>query len=1222
MKKSRFLFSIILGLLSITSYAQRGIDGPKTITAANTIVNEYTALSADALAGSTSISVAANTLNANNRFGAGNVLAQGDLVFIVQMQGASLNTGWNAWNGWISNYANAGLYEFAEVLSVSGSNTINLVCGLSHGYTATGKTQVVRVPRYTTLTVNVGAELTCDTWNGTIGGVLVVENIGALVNNGTINATGKGSRGGVFSATCGTIWGISDFASTNAAYGGQKGEGIAGFGSIDGQYCMACAANGGGGGNAHNAGGGGGSNVSSNFAYNGCGFPDTTTSTTYAQAWDLETAPPLGFIGSSFRKNASYGGGRGGYTFSSNDADALTVGPNNAAWSGDLRKNVGGFGGFPLNANQASLPRLFLGGGGGGGSQNDNYGGSGGNGGGIIYMMTYGAVSGTGTVTSNGAVGGTSTGTAPAASHAGIDGCGGGGGGGAIVLNATGTIVGNSAQANGGNGGDQIKTKGLLTTVNSEAEGPGGGGGGGYIALSAGSIIRTANGGNNGTSSSTSGPTDIGVSEFPPNGATKGGSGINNAAVTNFTISINNDTTCQGQAASLTAILSGSVPSGISYAWYNAQYGGTVLSTSLTLNIPNPTTTTTYYFRTCPGTYAVAATLTVFTFTPDAGPNVATCSGTPASLNASGGTIYSWTPATGLSSTTINNPFSTVGVTTLYTVTITNANGCTASDTVRVTVNTTGNATITPHPAMCINATPATLTAAQTGGVWSGAGITNPTGVFTPSAAGVGNIQIIYTITGACGDADTTHIQVNPLPTVNLGSDTTLCAGINLQLNAGNPGSTFSWTPGGSTGQTLTVNTTGTYIVQVTNAYSCVKRDTIQVSYQALANATITPHPAMCINATPTTLTAAQTGGIWSGVGITNPNTGVFTPSSVGNIQVIYTISGTCGDADTTHIQVNPLPTVNLGSDTTVCAGNSLMLNAGNPGSTYSWTPGSSTGQTLTVNTAGTYIVQVTNANSCVKRDTIQVTYQAYANATINPVNPMCSNNANITLTAAQTGGTWSGNGINNPSSGSFSPVIAGSGVWQIIYTIGGNCGNADTIPIKVLSTPNIGADTINPACPDKNNGKITLLISSGTLPFNYLWSTGDTTLAINNLVADTYTVTVTDSNNCVAIRSVTFEPILSDCSKPVIYVPNIFSPNGDGQNDVIYVHGVGIKTLSFLIYDRWGEKIFETSDQTIGWDGTYRGSYCPIEVYAYTLKATMSDGTEVKRKGNISLVR
>jgi gliding motility-associated-like protein len=1513
MKRIFFVIFATLFVITIQNVnAQRGKNGAKVITTTNSIVNEYTTLSVDATQGATSITVAANTLNTNNRFGS--VLAAGDLIFIIQMQGAFITSGGSQWwsgYGYIDAINNAGLYEMAQVTSVQGSTTINLTCGLINNYTANGKVQIVRIPRYTTLTVNSGAELTCDTWDGSKGGVLVVETLGNVDNNGTINSSGKGFRGGAVSANSDNVY-MPYYFSNNALDGASKGEGISGYGVVaDGIYGRGAPANGGGGGNTHNAGGGGGSNCSNNFDWNGAGFPDTTTSATYKQAWDLETTTTVP-TGVPFHKNASYGGGRGGYTFSAANLDALTVAPADASWGGDGRRPNGGLGGWPLNAYADGLTRLYLGGGGGGGSQNNSGGGSGAIGGGLIYLTVYGTISGTGIVTSNGDAGGNSFGTT--GTLRGVDGCGGGGGGGAIVLNATGNISGISATANGGGGGTQIKYSTSLT--NYEAEGPGGGGGGGYIAISNGTIIRSTIGGVNGTVTTTGLFTVTGVSEFPPNGATKGGPGVNNASVTNYNITASNVIACQSQPVTLTASITGTLPAGASYAWYSSEFGTTALSNSLTLTIPNPQTTTTYYFGVCPGTFRVAVTMTVSIFTPDAGINQSFCTGSSVTLNASGGTTYSWLPATGLSNTSIPNPVCTVGTTTLYTVHITNADGCQANDTVRVTVNSTANATITPQSALCVNSNTVTLSAAQSGGVWSGPGITNPatgafspalagtgniqiiytisgtcsdsdtthilvnaapvinlghdttfcqggsillnagnpgstyswtpggsssqtlnvsssgqyivqvtnaatcskrdtinvtvntssnatitphlpvcvnsatitlnaaqngglwsgpgitnpsSGTFNPASAGVGNIQIIYTISGSCGDADTTHIIVNALPVVNLGHDTTLCQGTSILLNAGNPGSTYFWTPGGSSSQTLNVTTAGQYIVQVTNAATCSKRDTVNVNFTPFANATITPHMPLCINASPVNLTAAQSGGVWSGPGITNPSTGAFNPAfaGTGNIQIIYTISGMCGDADTTHIIVNALPVVNLGHDTTLCQGNSILLNAGNPGSTYSWTPGGSTSQTLNVTASGQYIVQVTNAATCSKRDTININFTPMANPTITPHNPMCVNATPTILTAAQTGGIWSGPGITNPSTGAFNPSVAGSGNIQIIYTIAGTCGdddttqiivnplpvvnlgndttlcqgstlllnagnpgstylwtnsttnqtlivssggtywvevtnanlcskrdsiivnvvpianatithinpvcsnispfnlsaaqtggiwsgngissstngifdpslagsgntiitytiagacgNMDTVQIAVLPSPIVSADTINPGCPDFNNGSIIMQTSGGTQPYTFSWSNGVSGNSAVDLTNGIYIVTVSDVNNCKEIRTVQFDIPLIDCVSPVIYVPNIFSPNGDGQNDNLYVRGQGIKTLNFVIFDRWGEKIFETTDQSIFWDGKFKGKDMPVGVYAYLLKATMNDGQKVDKKGNISLVR
>jgi gliding motility-associated-like protein len=91
---------------------------------------------------------------------------------------------------------------------------------------------------------------------------------------------------------------------------------------------------------------------------------------------------------------------------------------------------------------------------------------------------------------------------------------------------------------------------------------------------------------------------------------------------------------------------------------------------------------------------------------------------------------------------------------------------------------------------------------------------------------------------------------------------------------------------------------------------------------------------------------------------------------------------------------------------------------------------------------------------------------------------------------------------------------------------------------------------------------------------------------------------------------------------KPLIGVPNAFSPNGDGINDIVFVEGKGIVQLVFRIYNRWGEKVFESHDQTFGWDGYYKGVLQEVDAYGYTVEATFINGETVNLKGNITLLR
>ena len=231
MKKISLYFILILGLLN-PLIAQRGKHGSLNVSALNVIVNEYTSLTSNATAGSNVINVANSNLNANSRFASN--LQVGDLVMIIQVQGISMKTfavgpGQDSTYGEILSYQNCGNYEFAQVFAIPNGTSIQLDCNLMNNYSASpAKTQVIRVPRYSSLTVNAGSSLTGDPWNGTIGGIVTAEVNGTSVVNGSVVATGIGFRRG-FAVNQGNFGGMR-FVDLGAGYaeGGEKGEGIAG----------------------------------------------------------------------------------------------------------------------------------------------------------------------------------------------------------------------------------------------------------------------------------------------------------------------------------------------------------------------------------------------------------------------------------------------------------------------------------------------------------------------------------------------------------------------------------------------------------------------------------------------------------------------------------------------------------------------------------------------------------------------------------------------------------------------------------------------------------------------------------------------------------------------------------------------------------------------------------------------------------------------------------
>ncbi len=141
----------------------------------------------------------------------------------------------------------------------------------------------------------------------------------------------------------------------------------------------------------------------------------------------------------------------------------------------------------------------------------------------------------------------------------------------------------------------------------------------------------------------------------------------------------------------------------------------------------------------------------------------------------------------------------------------------------------------------------------------------------------------------------------------------------------------------------------------------------------------------------------------------------------------------------------------------------------------------------------------------------------------------------------------------------------------------------------------------------------------------NLLWTFGDGDTSSETNPVHIYT-SINQQTVCIrAYNDVCDDTFCRDIFilfESLIGVPNAFSPNGDGVNDVVKIEGKGILELSFRIYNRWGEKVFETNDKNIGWDGVYKGVLQEMEVYTYAAEATLINGKTIPLKGNITLLR
>ncbi|MFC6268930.1 hypothetical protein [Frigoriflavimonas asaccharolytica] len=559
-KKAHKFYAFLVLFTCSTFFAQAGKDGNLTLSTSNTVLNRYAKPAANIAAGATSFSV--SNIADLNRDGStyltgfvsnaasysSNALSTGDLIMIYQVQGAIINTTNTIDYGAITSYNGAGNYEYARVVSVAG-NTINLSCAVTNSYAIANHVQVVRVPQYNTLTVTATGSIVTVPWGsanfGGANAAAVERRRGGintilsnnLVNNGTINADSAGFRGGeTDNNTSGANANFyTDFVTTSSNISAEKGESIAGYSSeydaLGGRYGRGAPANGGGGGNAHNASGGGGANggIAANW-FRGAGVMNSFGTCGIPGAWALDPD----YIANANALTNSAGGGRGGYSYSSVNADACLIGPSypanfiapgipavnvvQDAWGADRRDVAGGLGGRPLTTSGIQK-QLFFGGGGGAGDGNNNAHQRAANGGGIVLVMNLNKISGTGTFTANGEAALNTVG-------AGNDAPGGGGGGGTVLIQTIEIVNAAVVRANGGKGGDQL--------INSnEAESPGGGGGGGVVAIINATVdasIKNSTGGLNGLSTSFS------VTEFPANGATSGGNGTISSTSKNVTI--------------------------------------------------------------------------------------------------------------------------------------------------------------------------------------------------------------------------------------------------------------------------------------------------------------------------------------------------------------------------------------------------------------------------------------------------------------------------------------------------------------------------------------------------------------------------------------------------------------------------------------------------------------------------------------------------------------
>jgi trimeric autotransporter adhesin len=394
---------------------------------------------------------------------------------------------------------------------------------------------------------------------------------------------------------------------------------------------------------------------------------------------------------------------------------------------------------------------------------------------------------------------------------------------------------------------------------------------------------------------------------------------------------------------------------------------------------------------------------------------------------------------------------------------------------------------------------------------------------------------------------------------------------------------------------------------------------------------TVTPTNAtICAGQSVPLVAGGATSYSWSpAAGLSNA--GIYNPTASPATTTTYTVAGSssgCSNTAAVVITVKQNPVVSVSpSSPSLCEGDSVHLTA-TGASNYSWSPSTGLSQTnisapwADPAVTSTFTVMGTT-NGCADTMTVTVMVNPIPSVIATASDSTLCSGTSVTLTASGAGSyLWSPSvTLNNPAISNPVATPVTTTTYTVLGTSSG-CTASDRITLYVYPSPLLNAVYSIESCAEANDAYINLTVSGGTVPYSLLWNTGDTTVSLTSLIPGTYTVIATDKQGCSDTRTIEIDASEVSCYEPHIYLPNIFSPNGDGNNDLLFVRGKGIVSLSLLIYDRWGEKIFETSDQSNGWDGTFRGKDMDAGVFFYFLRADLENGVKISNHGSITLVK
>ena len=505
-------------------------------------------------------------------------------------------------------------------------------------------------------------------------------------------------------------------------------------------------------------------------------------------------------------------------------------------------------------------------------------------------------------------------------------------------------------------------------------------------------------------------------------------------------------------------------------------------------------------------------------------------------------------------------------------------------------------------------------------------------------------VKLVVTDINGCKDGTTTNVISNAVA-IDAGLDKTFCGSqSSVQLNSNTPATgtvSYAWSSNPSTiisnssspNPTAAVTITTTFYVTITNPSGCSGNDSVKVFIntipivKTLDDTTICKGTTLQLNTTVGLNSYQWFNGIHvSDSTISNP---IFT-DTIPRMLIVTGSNGFCTSRDTININVKPTPIIKSISDTLICSTQTINLTT-TGATSYTWTPNffldnyTSPNPAFFGDSSIVYFVTGIGSNGCSAQDTVRVSVNVPALLSAPPNKSFCVN-GNVTLDGNNGNSytySWSpASYLSNPSI--INPIANPPG--NFIYTLNVRdqvCNYDSNFSVIVTANP-------LPLLSVTKTNDINCAINSANLNVTgasqYSWDAASTlsSLIIPNPVASPivtteYTVTGKDGNGCINKNKIEVKVSL-DNNK--FELPNAFTPNGDGKNDCFGLKNFGTsQKIYFIIYSRWGEKMFETDNINTCWNGRYKGQIVEGGNYVYYVRAKTACG-EIIRKGNVILIR